>query len=436
MEAISSAFAEAIRRFTRKPYITDPDIEELIRDIQRSLLKTDVPVELVLKLSEAMREAAKKEVPGASRKDLVVNSVYSELTNLVGGEPAKVEIKQTPSVWLFVGIQGFGKTTTLAKVALFYRRAGKKVAVICADTFRPGAFDQLRTLLEPMDVLVLGGKIGESSLDVIKNSLEKYRSASPPPDLILVDTAGRHKDETSLMEELSAITEVTKPDASFLVIDAAIGQRAKAQAEAFAKVVPIAYVIITKMDGTAKGGGALATVVSTGAKIPFIGTGEDIEELEPFVPMDYVSKLIGVADLRAIIERVSRSMKGMTIEKAKAFALGRYSLEDFVDQMDQLKGSDLSSMISRLIPVGAKVPKDIKGLTEGKVRAWKAIINSMNQEEKQSPNVMNPERIRRVARGSGRSEREVRELLDQYKNSRKLVKKFRGLRGIPGVARF
>jgi len=433
LESISSALSEAIGRFTRRAYVRDADVEQLTRDIQRSLLKADVPVDLVKALSDKMKEAASKSVPGLSKKDIIVNSVYDELVRLVGGAPVKVEVEKRPSVWLFVGIQGFGKTTSLAKLALFYKEKGNTVSVVCGDTFRPGALEQLRTLLADKDIQVTGGSIGDDPSALVRRSIEALKGSKPPSDLILVDTAGRHKTQDSLMKELSEIVRVARPDATFLVVDAAIGQAARSQAEAFNAVAPTGYVIITRMDGTAKGGGALAAVASTGAKIAFIGTGEQIREIRRFNPTEYISDLTGTPDLKSILERVSRSMQRLDSDRVRAFALGRFSLEDFVDQMEELAKGDIASMVLRFLPKGAKVPKEMKGMTEQKLRVWRSILDSMNKEERKDSSVMDQKRIKRVATGSGRSEREVKELLQQYKNSRKLVKRFRGLRGIKGL---
>jgi len=434
LESISSALSEAVRRFTRRAYVRDADVEALIRDIQRSLLKADVPVDLVKELSDGMREATSQESPGLSRKDVVVKSVYEGLVKLVGGEQVQVKLDKKPAVWLFVGIQGFGKTTSLAKMALLYAAKGDKVAVVCADTFRPGAIEQIRTLLADKDIQVVGGSVGDDPAALLKKATEELRGSKPPPDIIMVDTAGRHKTQDSLMQELSGIVRVAKPDATFLVVDAALGQAARSQAEAFNSVAPIGYVVVTKMDGTARGGGALAAVASTGAKIAFIGTGEKTSELRPFNPTEYISDLMGVPDLKTILERVSRSMGAMGTDRIKAFASGRFTLEEFVDQMEEVTKGDMASMLLKFLPVGAKVPKEVKKMSEQKVKAWRSILDSMNKEERGEPSLMDQSRIRRVAVGSGRSEKEVRELLQQYKNSKKMVKRVRGMRGLRGLA--
>ena len=412
----------------------DADVETLIRDIQRSLLKADVPVDLVKELSEGMREEASKESPDLSKKDVVVKSVYDGLVKLVGGEQVQVKLDRKPAVWLFVGIQGFGKTTSLAKMALLYAARGNRVAVVCADTFRPGALEQIRTLLADKDVRVVGGSVGDDPTVLLRRATGELKYSEPPPDIIMVDTAGRHKTQDSLMQELSEIVRVAKPDATFLVVDAGLGQAARSQAEAFNSIAPIGYVVVTKMDGTARGGGALAAVASTGAKIAFIGTGEKTSELRQFNPTEYISDLMGIPDLKTILERVSRSMGTMGADRVKAFALGRFTLEEFVDQMEEVTKGDMTSMLLKLLPVGAKIPKEMKKMSEQRVRAWRSVLDSMNKEEREDPSLMDQSRIRRVAVGSGRSEKEVRDLLQQYKNSKKMVRRVRGMRGLKGLA--
>ncbi|MGC8576799.1 MAG: signal recognition particle receptor subunit alpha [Thermoproteota archaeon] len=427
MESIASTISNALRKFVNKAYVEEEDVQELVRELQRALLKADVPVELVLKFSETVKSKAKQKVLGISTRELAVNAVYEELTKLIGENPVEIKITSKPSKWLFVGIQGYGKTTTVAKVAYYYKKLGYNVCVVCADTYRPAAFDQLKQLLKDQDVPVFGSEFEKNPIKIFASAIKEIEEKNLNPDLILIDTAGRHKDEENLLKELNELVRAINPEAVFLVLDASIGQRARTQAEAFNKVAKVGYIILTKMDSSAKGGGALAAVSATNAKVAFVGTGEKISDLEKFVPVEYASNLLGMPDLKSIIKKVSETIN---IDRAKQISSGKFTIEDFVFQLNELFKSDLYSTVLKMLPGANKLPSNLKEVTEEKARIWLSIINSMNKEERQDPSIINSSRIRRIARGSGRSEKEVKELLEQYEKSKKMIKRMRGYRGL------
>ncbi|RLG06144.1 MAG: signal recognition particle protein, partial [Thaumarchaeota archaeon] len=398
--------------------------EELIRDIQRALLIADVNVELVKRLSDGIRERAflEKAPPGISRRDHVIKVVYEELVKLLGEKPAELKISKKPYVVMAVGIQGTGKTTSIAKIANYLKRMGYRVGVICADTYRPGAHEQLKQLLDGRDIPVFYQE-GLDAVEIARRGVQHFSSNGF--DVILIDTAGRHRSQEDLMEEVKRLQEEIKPDEVMLIIDATIGQMAGAHAKAFHEVAPIGSIVLTKMDTSARGGGALSAVAETGAKIKFIGTGEKIEDIELFNPRGYVGRLLGIGDIESILERIKLAEVEVSEEKAKEFLRGEFSLEDFVKQLKEVrKMGPLSKLLSKLpIPGLPDLPQDSLREAEEKIEKWWAIIHSMTREEKLDPSILDSSRIRRIARGAGVMEKDVKELVKQYKLMKKLMKK-------------
>jgi len=303
LERLGSSLYEALRKVFRASIVDEELVKELARDIQRALLQADVNVKLVLEISRRIEERALKEkLPsGVSRREHVVKVVYEELARFLGEKQAPLQMKTgRRNVFMLVGIQGSGKTTTTAKFARYFQKRGLKTALICTDTFRPGALAQLEQLGKLANVPVYGEPKTENSVKIALNGLKKFDSF----DVVLVDTAGRHKDEKSLIKEMRTMEEKIKPDEVILVIDGTIGQQAAAQATAFHEATPIGSIFVAKLDGSARGGGALSAVAAIGAPIKFIGTGEKIGNVEPFVPSRFVGRLLGMGDLQSLIEKV------------------------------------------------------------------------------------------------------------------------------------
>ncbi len=424
MASLSELLRKAISKFRSATSVDKKAVEELIRDIQRALLIADVNVELVKRLSDGIRERAflEKAPPGISRRDHVIKVVYEELVKLLGEKPAELEISKKPYVVMAVGIQGTGKTTSIAKIANYLKRMGYRVGVICADTYRPGAHEQLRQLLDGRGIPVFYQE-GLDAVEIARRGVQHFSSNGF--DVILIDTAGRHRSQEDLMEEVKRLQEEIKPDEVMLIIDATIGQMAGAHAKAFHEVAPIGSIVLTKMDTSARGGGALSAVAETGAKIKFIGTGEKIEDIELFNPRGYVGRLLGIGDIESILERIKLAEVEVSEEKAKEFLRGEFSLEDFVKQLKEVrKMGPLSKLLSKLpIPGLPDLPQDSLREAEEKIEKWWAIIHSMTQEEKLDPSILDSSRIRRIARGAGVMEKDVKELVKQYKLMKKLMKK-------------
>ena len=425
LEKLGSSLHESLRKIFRVPIVDEAVVRELVRDIQRSLLQADVNVRLVLDISKRIEERSLKEkVPsGISRREHVIKVVYEELTRFLAEKPATLEVKVGKrNIFMLVGIQGSGKTTTTAKLARFFQKRGYKTAIICADTYRPGALAQLQQLAKLINVPVYGDTSRKDFMKIAEEGLEKFEKY----DLVVVDTAGRHKDEKSLIDEMKELERSIKPDEVIMVIDGSIGQQASVQAEAFHNATPIGSIIVAKLDGSARGGGALSAVAATGAPIKFIGTGEKIDDLEAFIPSRFVGRLLGMGDIQSLIEKVREAEIKVPEKKAKDILSGKFTLADMYEQFEAITKMGPFSRIIKMLPgIGYDIPDEMTDLAEDKLRKWQVIIQSMTPQERETPKILNASRMRRVARGSGTSEKEVKTLVEQYFAMRRIMKSLR-----------
>jgi signal recognition particle subunit SRP54 len=402
-----------------------------VRDIQRALLQADVNVKLVLAISKQIEERALKEKvpPGISRREHVIKVVYEELTRFVGDKP--VPIKMEPGkkkILMLVGIQGSGKTTQASKLARYFLKKGLKPALICADTYRPGAYAQLQQLANSINVPVYGDVKAKDPVKVVNEGLKRFSDK----EIVIVDTAGRHKEEKELIKEMKTLERKIRPDEVMLVIDGTIGQQALVQAQTFHEATPIGSILVTKLDGSARGGGALSAVAATGAPIKFIGTGEKTEDIEAFIPSRFVGRLLGMGDLETLLEKVREAEIKVPQKKAKAILSGKFTLTDMYEQFEAVKGMGPFRKIFKMLPgMSYDVPDDMLNMAEDRLEKWRVIIQSMRPEEKENPKILNSSRVRRVARGSGTSERDVKDLLKQYAMMRKMMKMFKRKKKLP-----
>ncbi len=430
LERLGSSLYEALKKVFRASVVDEELVKELVRDIQRSLLQADVNVKLVVDISKRIEERALKEKlpPGVSRREHVVKVVYEELTRFLGEKPASLKVKTDKrNILMLVGIQGSGKTTTAAKLARYFQKRGLKAALICTDTFRPGALAQLQQLAKQINVPVYGDPETKSSTEIALDGLKKFDNY----DLVLIDTAGRHKDEKSLIKEMRTMEKKIEPDEVVLVIDGTIGQQAATQARAFHEATPIGSIFVAKLDGSARGGGALSAVAAIGAPIKFIGTGEKIGDVEPFVPSRFVGRLLGMGDLQSLIEKVREAEVEVPEKKLKAFLSGRFTLTDMYEQFKSMKSLGPLRHLLKMIPgLTYNIPEEKMEMAEDQLEKWRVIIESMTPEERENPKIFNSSRIHRVARGSGTTEKDVRELLKQYKTMKKMMKTIRR-KGLP-----
>ena len=436
LEKLGASLTEALRKIIRAPIIDEAAVKELVRDFQRALLQADVNVHLVLELSKRIQERTLKEKlpPGISRREHIVKVIYEELTKFLGEKPAKIQVEAgKPNVFMLIGIQGSRKTASAAKMARYLQKRGFKTALVCADTFRLGAFAQLKQLADRIRVPIYSDLNEQVSLKVAVQGVESFRKEKY--EVIILDTAGRHKDEEGLIQEMRKIAQAVDPDEVVLIVDATIGQQAAAQAKAFHEATKIGSIFITKLDGSARGGGALSAVASIGVPIKFIGTGEGVEAIDIFVPSRFVGRLLGMGDIEGLIQRVREAEVELPKKKARAILRGRFTLEDMYEQMEAMKGMGPLRHIFKMIPgMGYRLPDDALEDAEDKLKKWRYIIQSMTKEEKTDPKILKSSRIRRIAKGSGTTEREVKELISRYNAMKKLMKSL-GKRSLPPILR-
>ncbi len=419
---------KALSNFLRGRGDYEKAVREFIKELQKELIKADVNVKLVLELTKRIRERALREEPppGITRREWFVNIVYEELTKLFGGDKKpSVKPAKLPWIILLVGLQGSGKTTTAAKLAYYYKLEGYRVGLVAADTFRPAAYEQLKQLGEKIGVPVYGEPENKNAVEIAINGVKYFLDKGF--DIVIIDTAGRHHREEDLIKEMKEIAEKVKPDEVILVIDAAIGQQAYNVAKKFHEATPIGSIIITKLDGTAKGGGALSAVAVTGAKIKFIGTGEKIDELEVFHPPRFVGRILGIGDIEGLIEKVKRLKIEFTEKDVEDFLSGRINMRLVYKQLISLRKMGPLRKILQMIPgLSLKLPLEIDPKeAEERMKKWLAIINSMTYEELDKPEIIDRKRIRRIALGAGVKPEDVRELLKQYEAMKKLTRQLR-----------
>jgi signal recognition particle subunit SRP54 len=423
MDNLSNSLRDALKKLAGKTVVDRAAVDELIKDLQRALLSSDVNVKLVMQLSQSIRsQALDEELPkGMNVREHVLRIVYRELVNLVGKES---DVALKPQKILMAGLQGSGKTTTTGKLCRYFQRKGLRVGAIGADNFRPGAYAQLETLCRKINVPCYGDPEEKDAVKITRDGL----SALKDVEVIIVDTAGRHALEDDLIQEIMQIHDLLQPDHRWLVIDAALGQAAREQAKRFHEAIGIDGVIVTKMDGTAKGGGAMSAVAETGSGIVFTGNGETIEDLEKFDPNGFISRLLGMGDIKALVEKAEEAIQPEDVD-VNAMLRGKFTLKDMYRQLEAVqKMGPLKQVLSMLPLGGMTVPNDALDGTADKMKRFRIIMDSMTPAELDEPSLINTSRMTRIARGSGTSVDDVRDLIKYYKMMQKTLKGFRGNR--------
>jgi signal recognition particle subunit SRP54 len=428
LEKLSDSLKNTLQKIASSVFVDEKLINELVKDIQRALLQADVNVSLVFDLTKGIKDRIKnEETPGGlTKKEHLINIVYDELVSFLGKEGHKIEVTQKPFKIMLVGLFGSGKTTTTGKLARFFTKRGNKVALVGLDVHRPAAMDQLEQVANNAKVPYFIDKKEKDPIKIWRKSKDEYDNF----DVLLIDTAGRDALSSELIEEIENVTDEIKPDEKLLVISADIGQTAQTQAEQFHKSCAITGVVATKMDGTAKAGGALSACAVTGAPIKFIGVGERIDDLETFNPPGFVSRLLGMGDLEALLEKAKGAISEEEAEDmGKKFLKGDFNLIDLYEQMEAMKKMGPLNKLVEMVPGFSqfKLPKEALNVQQGKLEKWKFIMQSMTKDELERPDeVISTGRIDRIASGSGIGAKEVRELIKQYRQSKKMVKMMKG----------
>ncbi len=428
LEKLGESLKNTLSKIAKAMFVDETLINELVKDIQRALLQADVNVKLVFELTQNIKDRALKEQTphGLTKKEYLVNIVYAELVQFLGGEKGDLTLAdKKPNKIMLIGLFGSGKTTQAGKLAKYFAKRGKKVALVGLDVHRPAAMDQLEQVAKGAHVPAFI-KRGEKDPVRIYTEFEK---AYPQYDVLIIDTAGRDALSAELIEELKNVHAVVKPDESLLIISADIGQAAQTQAKAFHDAGAITGVIVTKMDGTAKGGGALTACSVTGAPVKFIGVGEKIDDLESFNPQGFVGRLLGMGDIEALLEKAKDAMtEGEAKDLQQKLLKGEFNLLDLYQQMEAMSKMGPLGKIMEMIPGMGQIqmPKEALQVQEEKLKKWRHAMNSMTKTELEDPEVIDAGRIERIAKGAGIQTSEIRDLLKQYRQSKKLVKMLKG----------
>ena len=426
LEGLGKAIRNAIGKITGASSISEQLIDDVAKDLQRALLQADVNVQMVLALTKKIKERALDEKPpsGKGPKEHVVKIIYDELVNLLGGGEG---LKMAPQTIMMVGLYGQGKTTSCGKLALLFSKKGFRVGMIAADVHRPAAYDQLKQLGEKVGVDVYGEPGAKDAPGVVKRGMAHFKDKA----VIIIDTSGRHALESGLIQELKDVAAVAKPDERLLVLDSQVGQQAGPQADAFHKAVGVTGVILTKMDGTAKGGGALSAVSETRARIVFLGVGEHIRDFEPFDANKFISRLLGMGDLSALAEIAKEEFAGdEKVENASRHIMsGRFTLMDMYTQMEAVTKMGPLKTVMNMIPGMQKMEDKIDYKeSQARLKKYRVIMDSMTDAEMEDPKVIKGTRINRIAYGAGVTPHDVRELIKQYEQSKKTMKNMMGNR--------
>ncbi len=430
LESLANSLRNTLKKIANATHVDKTLIKEVIREIQRALLQADVNVKMVINLTNAVetRALTEKPAPGTSSREHVIRIIYDELVKVLGHSK---EISLKKHIIMMIGLYGNGKTTTSGKLAKFFQKRGLKPGLIAGDTHRPAAYDQLLQLAKKVNVPFYGEPKAKNAVKVVRTGLKELKNS----DIIIIDTSGRHALEDDLIREVEAISRISKADEKFLVIDATVGQQAGPQAKAFHKAVGITGVILTKLDGSAKGGGALSAVSETKAPIVYVGTGEHLEDIERFDPPRFISRLLGMGDLQTLLEKVQDvTDQEIAEDTAKKMLSGKFTLYDMYEQMKMLSDMGPLQKIMNLLPFNMpgvnKMEKGTLEDTQDKLKKFRIIMDSMTKAEMNNPQVVKTSRVQRIARGAGCDVKDVKALLKYYNMSRKAIKGFSSNRKI------
>jgi signal recognition particle subunit SRP54 len=425
LEKLGETIRKATDKIANAIFLDKNLVDSIIRDLQRALIEADVNISLIKEISDKIRNTAQDErIKGIDKKEHIIKILHDELLRILG-EQKQLKLQEKQNRIILLGLYGSGKTTTISKLANYYAKRGKRVAMVGLDVHRPAAKEQLKQLGERNKLTFFVDMNENNAIRTykkIKKELEKF-------DLVLIDTAGRHTLDKGLIKEIKDLGKEIQPTETILVMPADIGQVAKKQAQEFKEALNITGVIITRMDSTAKGGGALTACAETNAPVYFIGTGEKINDLEEFSPERFLSRLLGMGDLQTLIEKIhSITDEGKQKEMQKKLGEGKLSLEDVVEQVKSLNSLGGFEKIKGMIPGFSKVKDKISEekleSQQEKISKWEHIIKSMTKQEKENPEILEKQisRINRIAKGSGVANSDVRALIKQYKMLNSLVK--------------
>jgi signal recognition particle subunit SRP54 len=431
-ETLSDRLNDVFQRMGKKGRLSEGDVDEAMREVRRALLEADVNFKVVRDFVAAVRERSiGGEVASAlTPAQQVIQIVDDELIKILGSERVPLETATPPpTIIMLVGLQGSGKTTHASKLANFLKKEGRRPLLVAADIYRPAAIDQLQTLGEQINVPVHAEGTTESPVKIAQNAIKLAKDRGYNP--VIIDTAGRLQIDERMMQELEDVTAAVHPTETLLVADAMTGQEAVSVAEEFHRRLTLTGLILTKMDGDARGGAALSIRSVVGVPIKFIGTGERVDALEPFYPDRLASRILGMGDVLTLIERAQSETTEEETQKLQEKMLGgSFNLEDFLSQLQQIKRMGPLSQILEMIPgIGQAVRQQNVQIGDDEFKTVEAMIHSMTFEERRHPEIIKPSRRKRIAAGSGTTQAEVNQLLNQFKQMQKMMEQMGNLGG-------
>ena len=436
-DSLSDRLQRVFKELRGEGTLTEFHVDEALKEIRTALLEADVSLPVVKDFVARVREKAvgTEVLTSLSPAQQVVKIVRDELTRILGGAAAPLVLKKRPAVILLVGLQGSGKTTTAAKLALHLKKgSGKHVFLVPADVHRPAATEQLRTLARENGLMAFDPKGETSALARVSKAVKDARIFGY--DAAILDTAGRLHVDEALMDEVAEIAKATQPDEILFVADAMTGQEAVRIAEGFDQALDLSGVVLTKMDGDARGGAALSIRAVTGKPIKFIGLGEGLDELDAADPQRMAGRILQMGDVVGLVERAERAIDAKESAKLqeKVLGKGKFSLEDFLTAMRQVQRMGPLEQLLKLIPGASRMKLPVGQMDPKRMKHVEAIILSMTPQERQTPKIINSSRKVRIAKGSGRPIQEVNRLLKQFEEMQKMMKQMKGMipRGMGG----
>ena len=429
-EGLADRLQEAFKKLKGKGKITEEHVNEALREVRMALLEADVNFKVVKDfIAKVKAKAIGQEVLNSlTPAQQVVKIVNEELTDLMGGTQSKLTVAaKPPTIIMLVGLQGAGKTTTAGKLANNLKKQNKKPLMVAADIYRPAAIKQLQVLGEQLSIPVFTMPEGTSPVEIARQAIDK--AVSLFCDTVIIDTAGRLHINQELMAELSGIKDKVQPQEILLVVDAMTGQDAVTVAESFNATLDVTGLILTKLDGDARGGAALSIKAVTGKPIKFVGMGEKLDALEPFHPERMASRILGMGDILSLIEKAQSTIDmDQAAEMEKKFLKEEFTLEQFLDQLQMIKKMGSIESILNMIPGMGNIKKlQNVEINDKEILHVEAIIRSMTKKERRNPNILNGSRRKRIALGSGTRVQDVNKLLKQFEESKKMMKQMQGM---------
>ena len=427
-DALSDRLRITLATLTGRGRISEADVDAAMRDVRLALLEADVNFKVVRDFVARVKERAVggEVLQSITAGQQVVKIVKDELEALLSAGDRTFHISGSPAVIAMVGLQGSGKTTSSVKLARHIVKLGRRPLLVAADPYRPAAADQLQTLGKSIDIPVYRAPAGTSVVDIVRQGVDAARKQSR--DVVILDTAGRLSLDEALMAEIAAVNEAVRPMETLLVVDAMTGQEAVSVAQAFVNAVPVTGLILTKIDGDARGGAALSISAVTGLPVKFMGTGEKTDALEVFHPDRLAGRILGMGDILTLVERAQETIDLKQAQKMEEkLRKASFTLEDMLDQMQQLQKMGPIGQVMSLIPgLGGMAKEAQKAVDSGQLKRTEAIIRSMTPRERRDPTILNASRRRRIAAGSAATLTDVNRLVKQFGEMQKLMKQMAG----------